>query len=260
MTINKDALAVISQVAQVLRNKQRILFITGAGISADSGLPTYRGVGGLYEGNLTKDGLSIEEALSGEVFRQNPQLTWKYLAQIEESCRNATFNAGHRIIAELEQYFEVIVLTQNVDGFHDAAGSRNVIDIHGNLHHLECMRCSYSDYVEHYAELVIPPQCPKCSDLLRPQVVLFGEALPEDRIYQLVEEMRQGFDVVFSIGTTSVFPYISQPVISAKQRGVPTVEINPVDTHVSWIVDYKIRAKAAESLTALWDHFRSYQT
>ncbi len=257
MNINEYDQEIIKQVASVLKNQQRILFITGAGISAESGLPTYRGIGGLYENNLTHDGLSIEEALSGEVLRRTPELTWKYLSQIEQSCRNATFNDAHRIIAQMEQRFqEVWVLTQNVDGFHHDAGSSNVIDIHGDLHDLECMQCTYNTHVTDYSELQIPPVCPQCHGMVRPQVVLFGEMLPQDKTTQLIQELQEGFDMVFTIGTTSVFPYIAHPIVQAKQRGVPTVEINPGDTHVSRIVDYKIKGGAAKSLTAIWDYLQ----
>lgn len=256
MTIDEDNLAVIRKVVSVMRDKQRLLFITGAGISADSGLPTYRGIGGLYEDNLTIEGMSIEEALSGTVLRQKPEITWKYLAQIEQSCRSATYNEAHRIIAEMEAYFEEVwILTQNVDGFHSDAGSSNIIDIHGDLHYLSCMRCAYSTQVTDYSELEIPPHCPKCGNLIRPDVVLFGEMLPENKIFELFAELEQGFDMVFSIGTSSVFPYITQPVIQAKQRHIPTVEINPTESSISRIVDYRIRAGAAESLTMMWHYF-----
>jgi len=120
--MNNDSGA-ISKIAKLLKNCKSILFITGAGISADSGLPTYRGIGGLYNDKLTEDGIPVEMALAGETFEKRPQVTWKYLSQIEKNCRNATFNRGHEVIAEMEKCFErVWVLTQNIDGFHHAAG------------------------------------------------------------------------------------------------------------------------------------------
>ena len=103
-------------------------------MSADSGLPTYRGVGGLYNRGETEEGFAIEEMLSGPMFRQKPEWTWKYLREVEQACRGATFNRGHAVLAEMERHFErVWTLTQNVDGFHHRAGSRNVIAIHGDL-------------------------------------------------------------------------------------------------------------------------------
>lgn len=112
----------VAQVAELLRKCDDLLFITGAGISAESGLPTYRGVGGLYDVDTTTEGFSIEEILSGEMLRESPQLTWKYLMQIGSACRGATFNRAHQVLAEMEERFDrVCIVTQNVDGFHSAA-------------------------------------------------------------------------------------------------------------------------------------------
>ena len=127
----------IDQVVKFLQNAKEIFVVTGAGISADSGLPTYRGFGGLYDGKTTEDGIPIEVALSGPTFRNRPRLTWKYLAQIEEGARGAVHNRAHEVLAEMEQRFDrVWVLTQNIDSFHTTAGSKNVIEIHGNMKRL----------------------------------------------------------------------------------------------------------------------------
>lgn len=248
----------IDKIGRILIECHRVFFITGAGISADSGLPTYRGIGGLYNTKETDEGIPIEIAISGEMMEQNPAIPWKYLAQIEQSCRSATFNRAHKIIAEMEGEFEdVCVLTQNIDGFHRKAGSKNVIDIHGDLNELYCMSCGFSKEIDNYNCLLeIPPRCAKCDSLMRPKVVLFGEQLPSDKCDMLMNEWQVGFDVVFSVGTTSVFPYISQPVVYAKHSGIPTVEINPGETHVTNIVDIKINGKAAETLDAIWDTYR----
>lgn len=226
--------------------------MTGAGISADSGLPTYRGIGGLYERDATEEGIPIEAALSGAMFRRDPTLTWKYIHQIESSCRGAGPNRAHDVIAELERRFErVWTLTQNVDGLHLAAGSRRVIDIHGDVHRLVCTRCGHRWRVETYAGLSIPPSCPECDSLVRPEVVLFGEMLPMDRVRMLQEQLAHGFDAVFSIGTTSVFPYIAEPVIDARRRGALTVEINPDASEVSHLVHYRLQQGAAAAMDAL---------
>ncbi len=243
----------LAQIAELLRNCKSILFITGAGISADSGLPTYRGIGGLYNGKLTEDGVPVETALAGQTLESRPEVTWKYLLQIEKNCRNARFNRAHEVIAEMERHFErVWVLTQNIDGFHHAAGSRNVIDIHGDMHKLICRRCGRRSTVKDYGEIDFPPECPACKGVIRPEVVFFGEMLPEDKVRLLSRELRQGFDIYFSIGTTSVFPYISQPIITARYLGKPTVEINPADSEISDIVDIKLRMRASEALDKIW--------
>ena len=243
-------------LAAELARARRVLVITGAGISADSGLPTYRGVGGLYDNGPTADGVPIEEALSGPMLRARPELTWKYLGEIEQACRGRQPNDGHRILAGwAPAYEQFTVLTQNVDGFHRQAGSADLIEIHGNLHRLHCTFCPYEIEVADYTAFDVPakgpPACPYCAGLLRPRVVLFGEALPEAEIGRLYAVIEQGVDLVISIGTTSVFPYIAQPVIAAARRGAATAEINPGSSEVSHLARYRIREGAAAALRQL---------
>jgi NAD-dependent deacetylase len=243
----------IEAAASLLRGASSVLFITGAGISADSGLPTYRGIGGLYEEADTPEGFPIEEALSGEMMCRHPAITWKYIHQIEASARGASFNRAHAILAEAERRFErVWVLTQNVDGLHRKAGSTNVIDIHGDVHDLLCTACDYRATVEDYARLAPLPLCPSCGAPLRPDVVLFGELLPLSKVETLERELSRGFDVVFSIGTTSVFPYIARPVVEARMRRKATIEINPGETLISGEVDVKVAMRAADACDAIW--------
>lgn len=257
MTISSQNMDNISQVVGLLKVSRRIFFITGAGISADSGLPTYRGIGGLYNDKETDEGISIEDALGGDMLELNPALTWKYLAQIEKSCRGAKYNRGHVVIAEIEREFDYVwTLTQNIDGFHRDAGSENVIDIHGDIHELSCMSCDYHRTIRDFSEIDIPPRCPDCGEIVRPDVVLFGEMLPYDKCDLLTNVWEKGFDVIFSVGTTSVFPYISQPVLLGRQNGIPTVEINPGETHVTEYVDIKIWGKAAETLDEIWKQYK----
>jgi len=248
----------IEAVARVLAQAKSALFITGAGMSADSGLPTYRGIGGLYEERETDDGMPIEKLLSGDVLRARPELTWKYLLQIERACRGARPNAGHEILAQLDRQLErCVVFTQNVDGLHRAAGSANVIEIHGNIHELVCVRCTWHETVPDFAHLSLPPRCPACHGLVRPAVVLFGENLPAAALERFEDELERGFDVVFSIGTSSLFAYVAQPVLLARRAGIPTVEINPGETDVSDIVDHRLAVPAAQALQAIWDAYRS---
>ena len=244
----------IEQVVKSVEEAQRILFITGAGISAESGLPTYRGVSGLYESKSTDEGMQIEEALSGEMFQMNPEITWKYVSQIEAACRDKKPNSGHYLISKLESLGKNIwVLTQNIDGFHHQAGSSNVIDIHGHIYDLKCPSCHYRDKVDSYDSLEIPPKCPECGTIIRPDVVLFNEMLPMDKLTILSDQLNKGFDLIFSIGTTSVFQYIAQPVLDAVSKGVPTVEINPTETTVSRFVKYRIADTAVTTLESIWE-------
>ena len=244
--------AALDAVAEHLRHARRALFITGAGISADSGLPTYRGVGGLYDSESTEEGLRIEDALSGEVFAMRPDITWKYLIQIEENCRGAKPNAAHFAIARLDEHLDrVMVFTQNVDGLHRQAGSREIVEIHGNLQELECTECSHEESAADLSGRGVPPLCPLCGAVLRPKVVLFGEALPEEPLDRFIDAFQEGFDIVFTIGTSSIFPYITQPVVLAAGSDIPTVEINPARTMLTDIVDYYLPLGAAEAMTAI---------
>lgn len=239
-------------VAQELRRARRVLAITGAGISADSGLPTYRGVAGLYNDGPTEDDVPIEEALSGEMLRARPELTWKYLLQIEAACRGAGHNAAHAALALMQDRFErFTVLTQNIDGFHRSAGTRDLIEIHGCAQELECMDCGRRRQVRDYACLDVPPRCSACGGRERPRVVLFGELLPEEAVERLYAVLDEGVDLVLTIGTTSVFPYIAGPVVAAAREGLPTVEINPDESEVSAFVRYRLRERAAVALPAL---------
>lgn len=248
----------IRHVSDIVSQAKRLLFITGAGLSADSHLPTYRGIGGLYNDQYTEEGMPIEEALSGHMLELRPELTWGHIRRIESACRGATFNRGHQVIAEMERHFESVwTLTQNVDGFHYKAGTRNLIDIHGSIHDLRCIACAYRDHVDDYQEFAETlPKCPDCGQLVRPDVVLFGEMLPMQKLETFYREAAEGFDVVFTIGTSSGFPYIVEPILQAKRFGIPTVEINPGLTEVSGMVDYKIGDRAAPVLDALWGLIR----
>ena len=251
--------AELEQVAGWLATAERALFITGAGLSADSGLPTYRGIGGLYEEADAEEGLPIETILSGPMLARRPALTWRHLAHIEAACRGARPNIAHELIAAYSQAKpDTWVLTQNVDGFHRAAGTRNLIEIHGTLHRIECTACAHRESVEDYSALELPPACPHCGALLRPSVVLFGEMLPIPAIQQLEAVLEAEPDLVCVIGTSAVFPYIAEPVLMAHALGVPTVEINPGHSRLSELVSVHLQARAAEVLPALWQRMGAH--
>jgi NAD-dependent deacetylase len=241
-----------AEVAQRLVGTRRILFITGAGLSAEAGLPTYRGVGGLYADANTEHGMPIERALSGPMFEKQPAITWQHIARIEQAVRGSQPSAAHKLIAALEHKYEVVVLTQNVDSLHRLAGSSQVIDIHGDCRELLCTRCAYRETRDSYAGLSIPPACPKCRAMLRPDVVLFEEMLPPDKLDRLRRELQRGFDAYFSVGTSSLFPYIAQPMLDAARRQRITVEINPEITPVSAAVAYRFACGAGRALSALF--------
>lgn len=242
----------LDRLADALHPGASALFITGAGVSADSGLPTYRGVGGLYEDKDTEDGVPIERALSGPMFRSRPAITWRYIHQIEQACRGALPNAAHRVIAALESHLaRCWVFTQNVDGLHAAAGSKNLVQIHGTVHRLSCTACAWRDTVADYAHLDALPTCPECGAVIRPDVVLFEEALPRPAMATYGSALSQPFDVVVSIGTTAVFPYIARPMWLAQRQGALTVEINPGRSRVSAAARLRLETGAAAAFSAL---------
>lgn len=247
----------IEKTVEILRKSRDILFITGAGISADSGLPTYRGIGGLYNERTTDDGIPIESALAGEMLLTHPEVTWKYLAQIEKNCRLASYNKGHEIIAQIERHFRrVWVLTQNIDGFHSDAGSKNVIEIHGNFHDLKCMHCAWQSRVKDYSKLHIPPKCPDCGSYIRPEVVFFGEMLLEDKMEIYFDQLNKGFDLYVWVGTSCVFPYIQQPIWDAKKKNRSSLEINPGRSEISDMVDVYLPMKATIGLNKIWESYK----
>ncbi len=246
----------LKNVVNSLKDAKSVLCITGAGMSADSGLPTYRGLGGLYQDSQTEDGIPIEMVLSGQMIHSNPKLTWKYLSQIENNCRKVSFNRGHEILALMEQRFERFwILTQNIDGFHTKAGSKNVIEIHGNMHRLRCPVCGWRTTIESFEEISIPPTCKDCARIARPDVVFFGEMLPTHELMLYQQQLRQGFDVYLWIGTTAVFPYIQQPLQIAQADNSLTIEINPVPTIISNQVNIQIPQKSAETLELIWQDY-----
>lgn len=180
------------------------------------------------------------------------------MAQIGLAVQGRKHNAAHKVIADIEREFpRVWTLTQNVDGFHRSAGSKNLVEAHGNMHSLSCTQCVYRVMLDAFDALEIPPRCPNCTGLIRPDVVLFGELIEGPGITRLIAEVERGFDIVFCIGTTSVFPYIQAPVYQARAAGKQTVEINPCDTEVSGVVDHRLCLPASEALLRIWE---SYQT
>ena len=246
-----------TEIASLFRTAGSILFITGAGISADSGLPTYRGVGGIYEQLSTADGIPIEEALSATIFEARPDITWKYLWQLGAASARAKPNLAHRAIAKLETTKQnVWVMTQNVDGLHRAAGTKQLVEVHGYIFDLICTQChrpySATQMLHGYkAEVPLPPHCPKCSGVVRPQIVLYEENLSTKVEAALVRLGRTSFDLVVSIGTTAVFSYIYRHVLRARSSSVPCVEINPAETDISYLYSHRLRMSAVDAMGAI---------
>lgn len=163
------------------------------------------------------------------------------------------------MIGELESKKpNVRVLTQNVDGLHRQAGSRKLVEVHGSISDLYCTQCGRSSRTTELLpddadELELPPRCGTCQGILRPDVVLFGEFLSPPVIEALTELASEPYDLILAIGTTAVFPYIREPIISAEAVGVPTVEINPRSTSLSDRFAYRLRMGAAEAMGQLYE-------
>ncbi|HEY6173014.1 MAG TPA: Sir2 family NAD-dependent protein deacetylase [Kofleriaceae bacterium] len=245
----------IDAVGTLLTQVNSALFITGPGLSLDSGLPHYRGIPGVLR-KTANDARMIESALSIDTMQRKPKVTWRYLLEIDSQVCAAVPNRGHEVLVSLERWLErSTIMTVNVDRLHQRAGSRNVIEMHGALHDLLCPRCEISSRHDRYAGLPLPPLCAVCGTVLRPDMPLFGEPLPADAFTRLQAELELGFDIVISIGVIAMFPYLARPVLLAKQEGVPTVEIGHTATDVSEIVDFGLRGSPARILDLIGSVF-----
>jgi len=233
-----------------LRGIRSMGVITGAGVSAESGIPTYRGTGGLYDDEAEGD--ATVEALSISTLNHDPARTWRVVAELARRSVGAAPNPGHVAIVAIEQVLErFVLLTQNVDGLHRLAGSRNVIDIHGDVLDTRCRDCGLRGRLtpEEVVALEGAPLCPDCGGILRPDAVLFGEMLPEEKIRRLHAAFYEDPpDLVLIAGTTAVFPYILEPVVVAGRMARYTVEVNPEPTVVSDHVRWSLRGKAGDVL------------
>ncbi len=220
----------------------KVVVLTGAGISAESGIPTFRGKDGLW------NKYSPTELATPEAFSRDPELVWKWYDWRRQLIAKAEPNDGHRTLAKMEELFpDFWLITQNVDGLHQRAGSKRVIELHGNIWKVRCVRCGEEGY-DHRAPLPeIPPKCERCGGLLRPGVVWFGESLPMDalqRAYKLSEEA----DVFIVVGTSAqVYPAAELPLI-AKRNGAKLIEVNPEETPITPHADVSLRESASTGL------------
>lgn len=226
----------------LLKSKKTIAF-TGAGISVESGIPDFRSAGGLWER------FDPEEYAHIEAFYSNPEKVWVMLKEMFSLILKAKPNPAHIGLAELERMgLLCCIITQNVDGLHQAAGSQNVIEYHGSHRTLSCLKCSKSMAGTHLTLNDLPPRCPSCSSLLKPDVVFFGEAIPWKAQTLSIMEAKS-CDLILVIGTSAVvYPAASIPFI-AKQKGATVIEINMEPTPLTHqISDYLIQGPAGKIL------------
>ena len=245
----------IAKVCEQMDRAKRILVITGAGLSADSGLPVFRGLDGLYHGDTVQE-QTAEHVLSGTTMQSAPELVWRILAQLMRAFEGAEFNRGHQVIQEMERYYgDLLVYTQNVDGLHVQAGSRKLAEVHGSLAYRVCMHCAEEFESPKRPEEELPPRCKACGGVLRPKLVLFGEELNAQAMIALESFLAAGVDLCFSIGTSCRYRHISDPVFRVIQQGGYCVEINTEPTELSPFFHQCLRGSAAAVLDQLWDRF-----
>lgn len=236
-----------SDLIQSLRQAQRIVFFTGAGISQESGIPTFR------EGTNTLWGhFDPRVYASLEGFDENPQQVWQWYDDRRQQLKQLQPNPAHCVIAAWQQHtYHVSVITQNIDGFHQQAGSQTVIELHGSLAWDKCRQQGHLYPYNFDMPTPHPLRCPECDSLLRPDVVWFSEALPE-AAYELAEISSLQCDVFISIGCSmEIFPAANLPY-NAVHTGVCLIQINPQKTILDNVANYNIHGKAGEVLPALW--------
>lgn len=224
---------------------QNVVVLTGSGISAESGIPTFReaqtGLWAKYDPT---------ELATPKAFRDNPKLVWDWYSWRRKLIAKASPNPGHLALAQLEDVFPSFqLITQNIDGLHARAGSKNIIELHGNIFRSKCSDQNHQvDY--RVADDHVPPRCPLCQSLCRPDVIWFGEPLPQAALSESVEHAKN-CDLFFSIGTSSVVQPAASLVDIAQRGGAIIIEINISSTVLTTLVDYSIRGESGIILPQL---------
>jgi len=242
---HEDLPEALERAGELLRPARRVAVMTGAGISAESGLATFRGAGGLWEGHR------VEEVATPSAFRRNPSLVWRFYNARRAGLRTAAPNPGHLALVRLEERLGdgFTVLTQNVDGLHRAAGSRRVLELHGSLRRVRCTGCAAAldRGTEPLDEL---PRCAACGQMLRPDVVWFEEPLPED-VWRQAEVAASGCECFLVVGTSAVVYPAAGLILSAQAKGAAVIEVNLERTAASSHADVSLLGPAGQVLPLL---------
>jgi NAD-dependent deacetylase len=228
-----------------LRKASRVAVLTGSGVSAEAGVPTVRE---FHTGKWAE--FDTTELATPQAFVRNPGLVWEWYDYRRRDIEARTPSDSHYALVDMEQYYpDFTLITQSIDGLHWRAGSRDLIELHGNIHRVRCFECSA--YAQSWDEEgVLPPLCVRCGGMLRPDVVWLGEGLPSHELRRAYE-VAQRAEVFFAIGTSArVRPAASLPLI-AKRAGAFVIEINPDETALSLMADYWMSCKASDVLSAL---------
>ena len=234
-----------TDLIRLLQTANRVAVLTGAGVSQESGLRTFRDAQtGLWAQYKPTD------LASPDAFARDPKLVWDWYAWRREAVKAVRPNRGHYALAEIEKRVpQFTLITQNVDGLHRMAGNRNVLELHGNIQRVRCADC-YTFTDEWGDDTAEVPRCAICGGLLRPDVVWFGEALPRDQLEAAVEAART-CEVFFSIGTSGVVQPAASLAFAAHNRGAIVVEINTEPTPLTPKVNYALHGKSGEILPEL---------
>ena len=234
--------AAIRRAAEALTQARRVAVLTGAGVSAESGVPTFRASDGLWEGHR------IEDVATPEGFLRDPRLVWKFYNARRENVGKVQPNAGHRALADMEKRWgeDFTLATQNVDGLHRAAGSKRVLELHGSLYRTRCTGCEKIEDrgLEPLGEL---PECPACGALLRPDIVWFHEALPEG-IWAQAARSAAACDLFLVVGTSAVVYPAAGLISMARKPGATVIEFNLTETEASAQADIGLYGKSGELL------------
>jgi NAD-dependent deacetylase len=233
-----------------LHSAKKICFFTGAGISAESGIATFRGKDGIW------NKMKPEELANFNAFMRNPDLVWEWYQHRRDIVHKVQPNAGHLAIAELEKYFDVTIVTQNIDNLHRRAGSTKIFELHGNIERNFCIDCNTFYNSPEFEFTTTAPKCKKCGGLVRPDVVWFGETLPQDQ-FSDGEKAAEWSDICFVVGTSAVVYPAAYIPMSAKRGGSYLVEINIETTELSSYADYSLFGKAGEILPEIIKQFKN---
>jgi NAD-dependent deacetylase len=235
----------LDRAAEIIAAAREVTVLTGAGVSAESGLATFRGAGGLWEGHR------VEDVATPDAFRRDPTLVWRFYNARRTGLRAVKPNPAHRALVALEDRFgeRFTLATQNVDGLHQAAGSRRVCELHGSLREVRCTECDglWDRGTEPLPDL---PRCPECGALLRPAVVWFGESLPP-REWELAQEAAERCDCFLVVGTSAVVYPAAGLIRSARSAGARVIEFNLEKTEASHAADVGLYGPAGELLPRL---------
>jgi NAD-dependent deacetylase len=244
MSVN-DQLTISAELRKRFAEARRVVVLTGAGVSAESGVPTFRGGG---QSTVWK-GMPFDKISSAGMLERNLAEVWEWFNYRRDVIEKIAPNPAHHALARWQKRFaDFTLITQNVDGLHQVAGSTDVLELHGNLWRARCTTCSMKyDLRNKEEEASRTFTCTDCGNYLRPDVVLFGELLPADAFQRAVVKARNS-ELCFVVGTSAlVYPAASLPEI-AKAAGAYTVEINPEETPLSDLCDEVIEGKAGEVL------------